>query len=179
MPVNPDSPAARRAVVSCPPVVRMIHASNAACHLRAVLAVQRDAFSRVASDLGIDPSHLPPLRETLADLLRQQAAGTSFYAAYEGHRVIGSVRAACADGPFVDVGRLVVASHRLRRGVATALMDALESDHVDSSTLRLFTGAEATGALALYQARGYRLVRTDRSGPVELVWLCKYPETHA
>ena len=146
--------------------------------LPAILEVQREAFSRVADELGIDPSQLPPLAEQLDDLIELLIGGTTFLvAADSAGAVIGSVRAARC-GASVEVGRLVVGDRWTRRGVATALMDALEASHTDATSFELFTGAEAGAPLALYQQRGYLETRRERTGPVELVWLRKYPVSH-
>lgn len=145
--------------------------------LPAILDVQRQAFTRVADELDIDPSRMPPLSEQLDDLLRLLADGTTFLVACDGAgAVIGSVRASRYEGR-VEIGRLVVADPWTRRGVATALMDALEALHSDTEFFELFTGADAQAPLALYLRRGYRETRREQ-GAVELVWLRKYPVTH-
>lgn len=145
--------------------------------LEAVLDVQHQAFARVADELDIDPSRMPPLTEGLEDLLTLLANGTTFFVACDGAgTVIGSVRASRNEGN-VEIGRLVVADLWTRRGVATALMDALEALHPDADSFELFTGANAHAPLALYLRRGYRETRREQ-GAVELVWLRKYPVTH-
>ncbi len=142
--------------------------------LAAVLVVQREAFGRVSSGLGIDPAQLPPLVETLSDLERLYDAGTLFVVAVTAHgQVIGSVRGWLRTDATVEVGRLVVAGDWLRRGVATALMDALEAAFPHALRYELFTGADARVPLSLYAARGYTAFRRECIGPVELVWLEK------
>lgn len=145
--------------------------------LQAVLDVQRQAFNRVAIELDIDPSRMPPLTEQLSDLRALHANGTTFFVACDDDGVvIGSARAARRAGT-VEIGRLVVADPWTRRGVATALMDTLEAHFPDATSFELFTGAEAHAPLALYRRRGYRETRRER-GAVELVWLTKYPVSH-
>lgn len=146
--------------------------------LQAVLDVQRQAFARVSVELDIDPAQLPPLTEHLGDLAALYAEGATFFVACSSlGTVVGSVRATrCADGT-VQIGRLVVADRWTRRGVATALMDALEALHADATSFELFTGSDAYAPLALYQRRGYRETRREQ-GAVELVWLTKYPMSH-
>jgi hypothetical protein len=141
--------------------------------LGAVLGVQVRAFGRVARELSICPSELPPLNETNCDLERLMDQGTRFFVAVaEDGGVIGSVRGTERDGT-VEIGRLVVEAGWLRRGVATCLMDLLESSFSASERFELFTGAEAKGALTLYGGRGYRECRREGVGGVELVWLEK------
>jgi len=141
--------------------------------LPGVLTVQYDAFSRVAQALGIDPSELPPLRESLEQLEAFLSAGTRFFVAVDSlERVVGSVRGSECNG-VVDVGRLVVASDWLRRGIATQLVETLEASYADADRFVLFTGEDAIEPLALYGKLGYVITRRDPAGPVVLVWLEK------
>jgi GNAT superfamily N-acetyltransferase len=56
-----------------------------------------------------------------------------------------------------EVGRLVVAPDRQRRGLGRDLLIAAEVRLPDTvTTLRLFTGEHSTGPLALYPSLGYR-----------------------
>jgi len=141
--------------------------------LPGVLAVQRDAFGRVARQLSVDPADLPPLQETLADMARLRSGGTRFFVAVDTHgTVIGSVRGTDRDG-VVDVGRLVVASDWIRQGIATRLMSLLESSYQGANGFVLFTGVDAVEALALYRKIGYSVTHEDHTGAVPLVWLDK------
>lgn len=141
--------------------------------LTEVLGVQRRAFGRVAAGLGIDPQLLPPIRETLDELEGLFDRGVHFFVATSGDgRVIGGVRGTVVNG-CVEIGRLVVDDGWQRKGVASALMDALESAFPDVVRFELFTGAEATVPLALYAKRGYAETRREDLGHVELVWLEK------
>jgi GNAT superfamily N-acetyltransferase len=137
-----------------------------------ILSIQHEAFERVARELNVDPSHLPPLRESLADLCALYTAGTAFFVAVAGDGPVGSVRAQECAG-VVEFGRLVVSERYLRRGVATELMCFAEYAFPDAERFELFTGADADGALALYTGLGYRSVRTSCEGGVPLVWLEK------
>lgn len=141
--------------------------------LAGALAVQHEAFGRVAAEHGVPPEALAPIRETLDDLSRQHGAGTVFYVATTPTGdIVGAVRAAVDHG-VVEIGRLVVDGAHVRRGIATDLMQLLELEHSDSDRYVLFTGADATAALRFYKGLGYRETRTDDSGPVPLVWLEK------
>jgi len=142
-------------------------------HLASLLAVQHRAFGRVARSFGIDPEVLPPIRESVEDLSRLLSTGMRFFAAWtpEG-RIVGGVRGEEC-GKDVEIGRLVVDDGFERRGIATALMDALECSFPHAERFSLFTGADATEPLALYRARGYAFTRSETVGPVELVWLEK------
>ncbi len=85
---------------------------------------------------------------------------------------MGSVRASERDG-VVDIGRLVVASDWVRRGIATRLVETLEASYAQADRFVLFTGEDATEPLALYGKLGYEVTRRDATGPVVLVWLEK------
>lgn len=149
--------------------VRVADASD----LPAVLGVQRQAFGRVAEQFGLDPDHLPPLKESLADLQQLHRAGVRFFVATTAAgEIIGSVRAS-HDAGIVEIGRLVVEAAWLRRGVATELMAALEQAYPHAVSFTLFTGAEAAEPLALYAKLGYGLSRRENVGPYVLVWLEK------
>lgn len=137
-----------------------------------MLRVQHHAFGRVASGLKIDPEALPPLRESLEDLVALFEQGVRFYIAESDGEIVGSVRAQ-SDDATVEVGRLVVEDGWTRRGVATALMRSLEADHPDAARFELFTGAEAHAPLQLYAKLGYRETKREDIGPVVLVWLEK------
>jgi GNAT superfamily N-acetyltransferase len=141
--------------------------------LDAILGVQKRAFGRVAAELGIPAANLPPLRETTQDLVDLLATGTRFFVAVDADdTIVGGVRGTCC-GADVEIGRLVVDDEWLRRGVASSLMDALESSFPESPRFELFTGADARVALALYGARGYHECRRELVEGVELVWLEK------
>lgn len=140
--------------------------------LQSLLVVQHEAFRRVADELSIDACALPPLMETLTDLEALMASGTRFFVALDDSRVIGGVRATITDGT-AHVGRLVVATDHLRRGVATGLMHILECSCDDVSRYELFTGEDAVAPLSLYHKLGYAVTHTGSVNAVPLVWLAK------
>lgn len=140
--------------------------------MAAVARVQHEAFGRVAAQFDIAPAELPPLNETAEQLTALLEQGTIFLVAESDGEVVGSVRATPRDG-CVEIGRLVVADGRVREGIGTTLMDAIEATFAPGARFELFTGVEAHGPLELYAKRGYEFLRLDTNGPVELVWLEK------
>lgn len=140
--------------------------------LAEILRVQYDAFGRVSEHSGIPPQSFAPLRETLDELIALRQEGVRFFVALDDDRVVGSVRG-LQTGSTVEIGRLVVDGRFLRRGVATALMDALETSFEDANRFVLFTGAQASVPLALYTKRGYEVFKSESLPHVELVWLEK------
>lgn len=140
--------------------------------LPSILEVQHDAFMRVSRELDIEPVLLAPLTESLSDLETLAGSGTRFFVALIGEKVVGSVRATLR-GRSVEVGRLVVATGHTRRGIATALMDAVEGSFPEADRFILFTGIDATAPLRLYESRGYVRTRTEVTPATTLVWLEK------
>jgi len=137
------------------------------------LRVQREGFGRVAARFGVDPTDMAPLRETLEDLQHLQAEGMRTFVARDGDTTAGTVRAEVRVDGVVEVGRLAVADCCLRRGVARALMLALEESYPSATRFELFTGAEMAEPLGLYGSLGYSVFSTESYGPWTRVWLAK------
>ncbi len=141
--------------------------------LPAALEVQRDAFGRVASELGIPPASLPALRES-ADALREAVGcGTVVLVACDAGGVIGSVRGTRRDDGWVEIGRLVVRSGHEGRGVGSALMRAIEDRFELGSGFILFTGADTLETQRFYQKRGYMVSHREDVGAYGIVWMSK------
>jgi ribosomal protein S18 acetylase RimI-like enzyme len=140
-----------------------------ATHERHV-ALQRASYAVEAELIGA--AELPPMRETGAEL---RACGETFLGADEAGALVGAVSFKRAGGT-VDIHRLVVDPAAFRRGVATALLDALEARERDATHWTVGTGAANAPARALYERRGFtateervvpggiRWVRLDRRG---------------
>jgi ribosomal protein S18 acetylase RimI-like enzyme len=138
--------------------------------LERLIALQRASYA-VEADL-IGAAELPPMRETPAEL---RACGERFLGAREDGELVGAVSFRRAGGT-VDIHRLVVDPAAFRRGVATALLDALERHEAGATHWTVGTGAANAPALALYARRGFtpteerivgggiRWVRLDRAG---------------
>ncbi|MFA5844185.1 MAG: GNAT family N-acetyltransferase [Coriobacteriia bacterium] len=136
----------------------------------AVLAVQLLAFGQVALEYSVDD--LPPLRETV-ETVREAILRHVVLKATEDGLVVGAVRGQVS-GATCHVGRLVVRPDHEGRGVATALMHALEEAVGDVARLELFTGDRSERALSLYGRLGYREYDRRPAGPgVDLVYLEK------
>ncbi len=152
----------------------MIRVSRAGeSDLPGLLDVQREAFARVAEEVGFPADEMPPVQETLDDLRRLAEQGWLFWKATDGDAIVGTVRGVEQNG-VVEIGRLAVASAYVRGGVATALMRDLEQAFPDAVAFTLFTGHNAEAPLALYDRLGYGYVG-DQVLPngYRLVWLEK------
>ncbi|WP_020579218.1 GNAT family N-acetyltransferase [Actinopolymorpha alba] len=136
-----------------------------------ILTVQLAAYVGEAQRYA-DPE-LPPLMESLAEV-EDAITSTHVLVARDAGRLVGSVRGRVTDRTCV-VGRLAVAPDWQRRGVAPALLRALEDvvrGEVDAFTL--WTGHLSAGPLRLYERLGYREVRRERdTDTVVLVYLEK------
>ncbi|MER5703260.1 GNAT family N-acetyltransferase [Micromonospora sp. NPDC002296] len=129
-----------------------------------ILTVQRAAYVTEAQHYA-DPL-LPPLTETLEEILAALTGPETVLVARAGHRLVGSVRARVADDT-AHVGRLAVAPDQQGRGVGALLLRAVETACADRvSRFVLFTGAESERNLRLYGRHGYKIVgnRPDANG---------------
>jgi len=141
--------------------------------LSALHAVQRTAFRRIALVLGMDPAELPPVAEELRHLEDLWDKGMVFLVAVDSlDEVVGTVRGELTGGT-VHVGRLAVLSEYRQRGIGTALMNGLEALFPQAERFELFTGAEASVPIHLYEKLGYSVTGTDSSQGWDLVWLGK------
>jgi ribosomal protein S18 acetylase RimI-like enzyme len=145
--------------------------------LARLVALQRASYAVEARLIGAES--LPPMRETPEQL---RASGETFLGARDGGargagaRDDGAAGAAHAgrlvgalsyrrDGDLVDIHRLVVDPAAFRRGVATALLDALEQRERDARRWTVGTGAGNVPALTLYERRGYRIAGERQVAP--------------
>ena len=138
--------------------------------LERLVALQRASYAVEAELIGA--RELPPMRESPAEL---RACGETFLGADEDGALLGAISFKRAGGT-VDIHRLVVDPGAFRRGVATALLDALEARERNATHWTVGTGAANAPARTLYERRGFtateervvpggiRWVRLDRAG---------------
>ena len=130
---------------------------------RSVLALQRESYAVEAGLIGSDG--IPQLTETLEEL---RAAGLEWLGVFDDTGLSGAVCWAVLPEGTVDIHRLVVAPRAFRRGVASALLDALDGRYPDRPML-VSTGRENQPARELYRRRGFTVVR-DRE-PIPGLWV--------
>jgi ribosomal protein S18 acetylase RimI-like enzyme len=116
-----------------------------------VLALQRLAFGDQAE---LYQDHLLPPMVERVEQVRAKFADHIFLKAMESGVIVGSVRACEHDG-VCHIGRLVVRPDRRRRGVASALMSAIETEFPAVAQFELFTGTKSEGSIRLYRRLGY------------------------
>jgi ribosomal protein S18 acetylase RimI-like enzyme len=130
----------------------------------ALVAVQRAAYRVEAELLGTDD--LPPLRERPADL---RASGERFLGAWLDGRLVGAVSWKEDPRGTVDIHRLAVDPGAFRRGIGSALLQALDARLEPARTV-VATGAANLPARRLYETRGFRPVAEQvASGGVRIV----------
>ncbi|RVW11630.1 GNAT family N-acetyltransferase [Prescottella agglutinans] len=142
-----------------------------------LLTLQRAAYITEAQ--AHDDAHLPPLRQSLADLAAElRDPNVIALGLRDGHfRLVAAVRLHIDPiRPHVaELGRLVVAPDLQGHGLGSRLLTLAEQRVPESvTTLRLFTGERSAGNLRLYARFGYiESHRTATPGGYDLVHLAK------
>lgn len=126
---------------------------------RSVLELQRESYAVEAALIGSDG--IPQLTETLEEL---RGAGLDWLGTFDETGLTGAVSWTLVDDGTVDIHRLVVAPRAFRRGVASALLDALDARYPGRPTL-VSTGRGNGPALELYRRRGFTVVREREAIP--------------
>jgi ribosomal protein S18 acetylase RimI-like enzyme len=126
---------------------------------RSVLELQRASYAVEAALIGSDG--IPQLTETLEEL---RAAGLAWLGTFDETGLTGAVSWTVLNDGTVDIHRLVVAPRAFRRGVASALLDALDTRYPDRPIL-VSTGRGNGPALELYRRRGFTVVREREAIP--------------
>jgi GNAT superfamily N-acetyltransferase len=136
-----------------------------------VAATVRRAFVTEAEVYGAD---VPPLHESAEDVLAAFDAGDVTLVAEAAGTIVGTVRGERLASGDVMARRLGVNPEWRGRGIARALMVALEAAYCDAPRIEIFTGSLSTAALALYRSLGYAYVRTETIPQgVELIYMEK------
>jgi ribosomal protein S18 acetylase RimI-like enzyme len=126
-------------------------------HAGEVLTVQRAAYLAEARRYGA--WDLPPLVETLQEIKNHLGNGTPALGAFDGPRLVGSVRSR-VDGERMEIARLAVAPDVQGGGVGRRLLEAVSTLAPERvRVVWLFTGAESDENLRFYESAGF--VRTS------------------
>jgi ribosomal protein S18 acetylase RimI-like enzyme len=117
--------------------------------LRQLWDLQRASYAVEARLIGFDG--IPALHESLEQL---RECGESFLGVRDEATLVGAVSWTRLPNGALDICRLVVHPDAHRRGIATALLDALDS--IEPADLAVvLTGTANQPALALYRRRGF------------------------
>lgn len=150
-------------------MMRVVHAFVE--DLPEILALQRLAFRSEADLLGCDT--IPPLVQSLPDLVREFEAGMVLKAVSDEGVLAGSVRG-CLDGDTLRIGKLMVHPDFQGRGLGRRLLTTMEEE-CPSERCELFTSVVSARNLELYGSMGYEPFRETELMPgVRLVYLAKF-----
>jgi ribosomal protein S18 acetylase RimI-like enzyme len=130
----------------------------------ALVELQRASYAVEAELIGA-PS-LPPMRDTPETL---RASGETFLGVHRDGRLAGVVSYK-REGGTVDIHRLAVHPSAFRRGVASALLDALEAREAGVAHWTVGTGAGNLPARTLYERRGFAVTQ-ERVVPGGIRWV--------
>ncbi|WP_265520750.1 GNAT family N-acetyltransferase [Oerskovia flava] len=135
-----------------------------------LLTLRRAAFVTEAQLYG-DPN-IPPLTQTLAELRADLAAeGVVTVGAWEGHRLVGSVRVEIEDDK-ATLGRLAVAPDQQGRGIGTQMLFAvLPYLPEQTKEIWVFTGKDSKQNLELYTRHGYEEQFDKAAGDLTYTYL--------
>jgi ribosomal protein S18 acetylase RimI-like enzyme len=114
---------------------------------------------------------IPALRETLEDVSAWLDEWTTWCVRAAG-RLVGAVRAR-QEGSSWEIGRLMVAPDFAGRGLGGWLLRLAETHApADVEFITLYTGAQSTRNIAMYERAGFR--RTLEPAPAGVVRLVKF-----
>lgn len=130
-----------------------------------LVEVQRRAYRVEAGLIGFDG--MPGLTETVDDVM---ALDLTVLGVRHAGRLIGAV-GYVVEAQVLDIDRIVVDPTHFRQGVATALLEAIDTP----LATEVMTGAANLPAIALYTARGYDLVRTEEAQGIRIARFRKTP----
>ena len=134
-----------------------------------ILRGQKAAFHDVAR--VHNHMDMPPMSETLPEVIQSLGEGVVFIAQIEG-RIVGSVRGQDKDGAGY-VSRLWVLPEYRGIGIAQALMYAVEDAFKHLDTYKLFTGSMIPDTIEFYKERGYAETSREPVHGYELVHMEK------
>ncbi|WP_136519270.1 GNAT family N-acetyltransferase [Cellulomonas telluris] len=137
-----------------------------------LLTLRRAAFVTEAQQYG-DP-RIPPLTQTLEELVADLGAdGVITLGAWQGHRLIGSIRV-LVEGTKATLGRFAVAPDLQGRGIGTELLTAILPYLPEGiEEVWVFTGRDSVHNIALYNKAGYEHQHDQTAGDLTYAYLRK------
>lgn len=115
-----------------------------------VLTVQRAAFVSEAQIYG--SADMPPLTQTLDEMVAELRSGTGLGARIDG-RLVGAIRFREHDDTLL-IGRIAIAPDMQGEGIGRMLLDAAENAS-EARVAELFTGSLSEANIRLYESCGY------------------------
>ncbi len=120
--------------------------------LEEILKLQYLAYQSEAALFG--NKDIPPLKQTLEEVIGEYEAGIVLKMTGEDGRIIGSVRAHEKDGT-VYIGKLMVDPDHRRKGYGTRLLLEVEK-YFPGKRYELFTSTRSKSNIRLYESCGYK-----------------------
>ncbi len=138
--------------------------------LQQILDLQYLAYQSEAR-LFNDPN-IPPLKQTLDEVLSEYQKGIILKAVDENSVIIGSVRGYCENGTAY-IGKLMVHPELQGKGLGTKLLLEMEKQY-PNHRYELFTSSRSTRNIALYERLGYKIFNEEQiTDELKLVYLEK------
>lgn len=143
-----------------------------------LLTVRRAAF--VAEAQVFNDPNIPALTQTLDELILDlESEDVVTLGAWEGHRLIGSIRVGI-EGSKATIGRLAVAPDQQGHGIGTQLLFAVLGYLPDGTTeVWVFTGQNSKHNISLYNKVGYEHQFDQVAGDLTYAYLRKVLEAGA
>ena len=120
--------------------------------LEEILNLQYLAYQSEAARFG--SKDIPPLKQTLEEVIGEYEAGIVLKMTGEDGRIIGSVRAHEKDGT-VYIGKLMVDPDHQRKGYGIRLLLEVEK-YFPGKRYELFTSTRSKSNIRLYESCGYK-----------------------
>ena len=123
--------------------------------LKHILELQYLAYQSEAR--LFNDQNIPPLKQTIEDIVNEFEKGTVLKATDENGTIIGSVRA-CAENGSAYISKLMVHPHKQGCGIGTQLLSAIEKEY-PGCRYELYTSTKSIGNIRLYERLGYRIFK--------------------
>ena len=125
--------------------------------LAEILKLQYIAYQSEAMLFGT--TDIPPLKQTLEEVLQEFQRGIILKATDENGNIIGSVRAYQENGTAY-IGKLMVHPDFQKMGIGSMLLSEIEKQF-PALRYELFTSTRSVRNIRLYQKLGYRIFKEE------------------
>ena len=106
----------------------------------------------------IDYPNLPPLLESIDDLMISKETFIGFY---QGVQLLGVISCLISN-EVLEIGRLIVHPHHFRQGIAKKLLKYVEGFQSQILLLKVSTAQKNMPAIKLYENQGYHQKSIER-----------------